>query len=148
MMVCASQKTCLTNGRVANWAPVVVYRPLPCAFPSSTDVRVLLLNHPSDEENLFKNQDFFYMYLVIIPLFSQPLCLTKHWYSALFCEISGENVPYELTHSMRTHDKWKDETQIAKPFETDDNFFEWIARAVRTAYEQHTNGYRFKNGKP
>ena len=52
------------------------------------------------------------------------------------------------THSMRTHDKWKDETQIAKPFKTDDNFFERIARAIRTAYEQHTNGYRFKNGKP
>ena len=116
--------------------------------PSSTDVRVLLLNHPSYEENLFKNQDFFYMYLVIIPLFSQPLCLTKHWYSALFCEISGENVPYERTHSMRTHDKWKDETQIAKPFEMDDNFFERIARAVQMAYEQHTNSYRFKNGKP
>ena len=42
----------------------------------------------------------------------------------------------------------KDETQIAKPFETDDNFFEQIAWAIRTAYEQHTNGYRFKNGKP
>ena len=41
----------------------------------------ILLPHviqPSGWENLFKTQDFFYvhMYLVIIPLFSQPLCLT------------------------------------------------------------------------
>ena len=88
------------------------------------------------------------MYLVIIPLFSQPLCLTKHWYSALFCEILGENIPYERTHGMRMHDKRTDERQIAKPFETDDNFFERIARAIQMAYEHHTNGYPFKNGKP
>ena len=35
----ANQTTGLTNGRATNWAPE--------AFPSSNDVRVLLLNQPS-----------------------------------------------------------------------------------------------------
>ena len=41
----ANQTTGLTNGRAANWAPEVVS--FPRAFPSATDVPVLLLNQPN-----------------------------------------------------------------------------------------------------
>ena len=38
----------LTNGRAANWAPEVEFRPFCALTPSSNDVPVLLLNQPND----------------------------------------------------------------------------------------------------
>ena len=38
------QTTGLTNGRGANWALEVCVKSFPRAFPSSTDITVLLLN--------------------------------------------------------------------------------------------------------
>ena len=42
----ANQTTGLTNGRVANWPPKVVFSPKR-AFPLSNDILVLLLNQPN-----------------------------------------------------------------------------------------------------
>ena len=43
----------LTNGRAANWAPEVEFRPFCALTPSLEDVPVLLLNQPNDNMNCY-----------------------------------------------------------------------------------------------
>ena len=66
----ANQTTGLTNGRAANWAPEVASR----AFPSSTDVPVLLLNQPINRDASTALQVFIRRYIVSIP--SRTVCTT------------------------------------------------------------------------
>ena len=42
---CVNNQTDLTNGRAANWAPEIALQFNSRAFPSSTDVPGMLLNH-------------------------------------------------------------------------------------------------------